>query len=75
MGQSIDLLDRLWSRGKDFLGVEYPILGGAMSWISESRLVSAISEAGGFGVIAGGNMPPERLREEIQKTRFKCFLM
>jgi len=68
MGQSIALLDRLWGRGKDFLGVEYPILGGAMSWISESKLVSAISEAGGFGVIAGGNMPPDKLKDEIQKT-------
>ena len=59
MEHALALLDSLWSRGKEFLGVEYPILGGAMSWISESQLVSSISEAGGFGVIAGGNMPPE----------------
>ena len=62
------LLSRLFTRGCDFLGVEYPILGGAMSWISESNLVSAISNAGGFGVIAGGNMPIELFRDEIAKT-------
>ncbi|MBF0371291.1 MAG: nitronate monooxygenase [Magnetococcales bacterium] len=58
-----------WERGTNFLGTRYAILGGAMSWLSESRLVSAISEAGGFGVIASGNMPPELFRKEIQKTR------
>lgn len=61
-------LEKLWKRGRDFLGVQYPILGGAMSWISESQLVSAISEAGGFGVIAGGNMPLDKFKDEINKT-------
>jgi enoyl-[acyl-carrier protein] reductase II len=63
-----ELLDRLWQRGREFLGVEAPILGGAMTWISESNLVSAISEAGAFGVLAGGNMPPETLKQEIRRT-------
>ncbi len=40
-----------------------------MSWLSEHKLVSAISEAGGFGVLASGNMPPELLRSEIRATR------
>jgi enoyl-[acyl-carrier protein] reductase II len=62
------MLETLWPRGKACLGVESPILGGAMSWISESNLVSAISNAGGFGVIAGGNMPPELLQKEIENT-------
>ena len=62
------MLSRLFERGRDFLGAEYPILGGAMSWISESNLVSAISNAGGFGVIAGGNMPIDLFRDEISKT-------
>jgi len=66
-----ELIERLWSRGKDFLGVEYPVLGGAMTWISESTLVSTISNAGAFGVLAGGNMPPEMLKDEIKKTRDK----
>lgn len=64
-----ELLEKLWARGREFLGVRYPILGGAMSWISEANLVSAISNGGGFGVIAGGNMPPELFSEEIEKTR------
>ena len=68
MTDSRTVFDRLCTRGKEFLGVEYPILGGAMSWISESNLVSAISEAGGFGVLAGGNMPPELFKDEIKKT-------
>ena len=62
-------LQALWKRGTDFLGSEYAILGGAMSWVSERNLVSAISNAGGFGVIACGAMPPEILRKEIQATQ------
>ena len=49
-------LDRLWRRGRDFLGTELAIMGGAMSWVSERHLVSAISNAGGFGVLACGSM-------------------
>ncbi|MFT8549781.1 NAD(P)H-dependent flavin oxidoreductase [Acetobacter okinawensis] len=62
-------LDGLWRRGTEFLGTQYAILGGAMSWVSERNLVSAISNAGGFGVIACGAMEPARLAEEIQATR------
>lgn len=58
-----------WQQGRAFLGTRYAILGGAMSWLSEHRLVSALSDAGGFGVIASGNMPPEQFRREIQATR------
>jgi enoyl-[acyl-carrier protein] reductase II len=62
-------LRELWKRGKDFLGSEYAILGGAMSWVSERNLVSAISNAGGFGVIACGGMDTELLAKEIAATR------
>ena len=62
-------LDRLWKPGCDFLGSDVAILGGAMSWVSERYLVSAISNAGGFGVIACGAMSPERLEEEIVATQ------
>ena len=62
-------LPESWIRGAEFLGSKYAILGGAMSWLSEHRLVSALSESGGFGVIASGNMPPELFRKEIQATR------
>jgi enoyl-[acyl-carrier protein] reductase II len=59
----------LMSRGCEFLGTEYAILCGAMSWVSERNLVSAISNAGGFGVIACGAMTPELLDQEIAGTR------
>ncbi|MBV9539008.1 MAG: nitronate monooxygenase [Acidisphaera sp.] len=62
-------LDRLWRRGADFLGCRYAIMGGAMSWVSERHLVSAISNAGGFGVIACGSMGPEGLAAEIAATQ------
>lgn len=62
-------LDRLWQRGREFLGTDVAILGGAMSWVSERNLVSAISNAGGFGVIACGSMTPELLEAEIAATQ------
>ncbi|WP_338421278.1 NAD(P)H-dependent flavin oxidoreductase [Acetobacter conturbans] len=62
-------LDHLWSRGTAFLGTEYAILGGAMSWVSERNLVAAISNAGGFGVIACGAMSPDLLAREIEATQ------
>ena len=62
-------LSELMQRGTDFLGCEVGILCGAMSWVSERTLVSAISNAGGFGVIACGAMTPELLDAEIAATR------
>jgi enoyl-[acyl-carrier protein] reductase II len=65
----VSALDQLWARGRDFLGTETAIMGGAMSWVSERHLVSAISNAGGFGVIACGSMSPELLDAEIAATK------
>jgi enoyl-[acyl-carrier protein] reductase II len=62
-------LKELMRRGIEFLGCDYAIMGGAMSWISERHLVAAISDAGGFGVIACGAMSPELLDTEIAATR------
>jgi len=62
-------LNTLWKKGTDFLGTKYAILGGAMTWISDHNLVAAISNAGGFGVIACGAMTTDLLRQEIQKTK------
>ena len=62
-------LKQLMHRGTEFLGTEYAILGGAMSWVSERNLVSAITNAGGFGVIACGAMSPELLDTEIAETK------
>ena len=62
-------LKRLWKRGCDFLGTEYAVLGGAMTWVSNHNLVASISNASGFGVIASGAMTPELLSAEIDRTR------
>jgi len=61
-------LELLWARGRAFLGAELAIMGGAMTWVSERNLVAAISNAGGFGVIASGSMPPDLLDAEIAAT-------
>jgi enoyl-[acyl-carrier protein] reductase II len=62
-------LAQLMHRGTEFLGCDVAIMGGAMSWVSERNLVSAISNAGGFGVIACGAMNPELLDTEIAETK------
>jgi enoyl-[acyl-carrier protein] reductase II len=63
------LLDALMARGTQFLGTRFAIMAGAMSWVSERHLVSAISNAGGFGVIACGAMTPDLLDKEIAATK------
>ncbi|MBT3791146.1 MAG: 2-nitropropane dioxygenase [Alphaproteobacteria bacterium] len=62
-------LDALWARGQEVLGTRYAIMCGAMSWVSERNLVAAISNAGGFGVIACGSMMPDMLDGEIAATQ------
>ena len=62
-------LHRRMARGAAFLGSEVAILGGAMSWVSERNLVAAISNAGGFGVIACGAMTTDLLDREIAATK------
>jgi enoyl-[acyl-carrier protein] reductase II len=59
----------LQARGSAFLGTDMAIMGGAMSWVSERHLVAAISNAGGFGVIACGSMTPALLEAEIAATQ------
>jgi enoyl-[acyl-carrier protein] reductase II len=62
-------LDRLSARGRAVLGTRHAIMGGAMTWVSERNLVAAISNAGGFGVLACGSMKPEMLAAEIAATK------
>lgn len=64
-------LEVLFNKGKQFLNVEIPIMGGAMTWVSESNLVSATSNAGAFGVLASGSMNAELLEKEILLTKQK----
>lgn len=53
------------------LGIEYPIVQGAMAWIAEGTLAAAVSSAGGLGIIAGGAAPVDAIREQIHKARAK----
>ncbi|MBR2509341.1 MAG: nitronate monooxygenase [Lentisphaeria bacterium] len=62
-------ITKLMQRGSDFLGVKYPILCGAMTWISEPELVSAVCNHGCFGCLAGGNAPTDVLLKYIEKTK------
>lgn len=62
-------LPPLWQKGQEFLEVEIPIMAGAMTWISDHRLVSTVCNHGAFGCMAGGNLPPEAFAQEIDKIR------
>lgn len=53
----------------EMLNIKYPIFQGGMAQISDARLAAAVSEAGGLGVIASGNNPPEFIKAEIHKIR------
>ena len=57
------------TRITELLGIEKPILQGGMAWIAESKLASAVSNAGGAGIIAGGSAPIDYLRSEIRKCK------
>lgn len=50
-------------------GIEYPIIQGGMIWNSGYKLASAVSNAGGLGLIGAGSMYPDVLREHIQKCK------
>ena len=50
----------------ELVGVQYPVIQGAMARISDGRLAGAVSEAGGIGIIAGMNVPTDILREQIR---------
>lgn len=53
----------------DLLQIEYPIFQGGMAWVSDASLASAVSNAGGLGIIAGMNSNAEQLKAEIHKCR------
>ncbi|MDD5066357.1 MAG: nitronate monooxygenase, partial [bacterium] len=63
----MSLLEKIWRKGKDFLGVPYPIISGGMTWISNYELAKAVSDNGAFPVLAGGNMPPDLFEQEVDK--------
>ena len=53
----------------NLFGIKYPIIQGGMVWCSGWRLASAVSNAGGLGLIGAGSMHPETLREHIRKCK------
>ena len=53
----------------DLLEIKYPIFQGAMAWISDADLAAAVSNAGGLGIIAGGNAPTQYVREQIRNAK------
>lgn len=58
------------TRLTEMLGIEYPIIQGGMQWLSKAELASAVSEAGGLGLITAASFAdPEELRDEIKKAR------
>ncbi|BBJ28769.1 DUF561 domain-containing protein [Athalassotoga saccharophila] len=59
----------MFSRVCEILGIEYPIIQGGMAQVATAKLAAAVSEAGGFGIIAAGGRDPEWLRNEIRKAK------
>lgn len=57
------------TRITELLGIKHPILQGGMAWIAEYNLASAVSNAGGAGIIAGGSAPCDFIRDQIHKTK------
>lgn len=57
------------NRITSLFGIKYPVISGGMVWCSGWRLASAVSNAGGLGLIGAGSMHPEVLREHIQKCK------
>jgi enoyl-[acyl-carrier protein] reductase II len=58
-----------FERGRNFLQVDIPIICGAMTWVSEPQLVSAVANAGAFACLAGGNTPVDILERQIKETQ------
>ena len=57
------------TRITSLLGCDYPVLLPGMSWISQSKLVAAVCNAGGVGILATGPLNPKETREEIHRIR------
>ncbi len=61
-------LQAMMKRGAAFLGSKYPVICGAMTWVSEPHLVAAVTKAGCFACIAAGNSPLDLLKKQIEDT-------
>ncbi len=56
----------------ELLGIEYPIIQGGMAWVAEYHLASAVSKAGGLGIIGAGGAPADFVKEQIRKAKAAC---
>ena len=57
------------TRVTELLGIEYPIIQGGMAWVGTHELASAVSNAGGLGIIGSGGAPASWVREQIQAAK------
>ena len=57
------------NRLTELLKIKYPIVQGAMAWVADADLAAAVSNGGGLGIVAAGNMPPDALDAELRKVR------
>lgn len=57
------------TRITELLGIEYPVIQGGMAWVAENHLATAVSAAGGLGLIGGANAPAEVIRDYIRKVK------
>ncbi|MGQ9628526.1 MAG: enoyl-[acyl-carrier-protein] reductase FabK [Anaerolineae bacterium] len=53
----------------DLLGIKYPIIQGGMAWVATAELSAAVSEAGGLGILGGGDAPPDYVRDQIRHLK------
>ena len=62
-----------FEKGREYLGNSYPIMCGAMTWVCDPKRASAVSIAGGLGLLAGDNMPMELLRDQKLQRLHRIF--
>lgn len=53
----------------DLFGIQYPVIQGGMAWVADASLASAVSNAGGLGLLAGASQPAEAVRKQIIQTK------
>ena len=61
------------SRITELLGIKYPIFQGGMAWVADGDLAGAVSNAGGLGIIGGGNAPKEVVKANIDRVKTKSL--
>ena len=62
------------NRITELFGIEYPIIQGGMVWCSGWRLASAVSNAGGLGLLGAGSMHPERSDKQALGSKYSTFI-